>query len=98
AIRDFAPAVGADALVIPLLNGMRHLDALDERLGPQRVLGGSCFISTRLDEAGRIVHFSDVHQLTFGERDGRMTPRVEAIADQMATARFESRASTQIVH
>ena len=34
-----APAVGPHTAVIPLLNGMRHLDALDARFGPGRVDG-----------------------------------------------------------
>ena len=33
AIESFAPAVGPDTAVVPLLNGMRHLDALDARFG-----------------------------------------------------------------
>jgi 2-dehydropantoate 2-reductase len=70
AIESFAPAVGPQTAVVPLLNGMRHLDALDARFGADRVLGGSCFISAKLDEAGRIAHVSDIHRLTFGERTG----------------------------
>src|SRR5262245_15673179 len=54
AMESVAPAVGPDTAVVPLLNGMRHLDALDARFGPGRVLGGSCFISARLDDAGRV--------------------------------------------
>src|SRR5688572_19463643 len=49
AIASFAPAVGPNTAVVPLLNGMRHLDALDARFGADRVLGGSCFISAKLD-------------------------------------------------
>src|SRR5262245_42606855 len=55
AIASLAPAVGPDTAVVPLLNGLRHVDALDARFGADRVLGGSCFISTRLDDDGRIV-------------------------------------------
>src|SRR5215470_17416960 len=70
AIESVAPAVGPDTAVVPLLNGMRHLDELDARFGPARVLGGACFISARLDDAGRVVHASDFHRLAFGERSG----------------------------
>lgn len=98
AIEDLAPAVGPNTALLPLLNGLRHLDLLDARFGPERVLGGTCFISTRLDDTGRIAHFSDVHQLTFGERDGRPTARVEAIATALHGVKFEWRASQQIVH
>src|SRR5262245_42763317 len=97
AIASFAPAVGPDTVVVPLLNGMRHLDSLDARFGAERVLGGSCFISTKLDEAGRIAHVSDIHRLVFGERSGGRSPRVDAIAAAMAGAKFEAAASDQIV-
>jgi 2-dehydropantoate 2-reductase len=80
AMESIAPAVGPGTAIIPLLNGMRHLETLDARFGPERVLGGSCFISVKLDEAGRIAHVSDVHRLVFGERRGGRSPRVDAIA------------------
>src|SRR5205807_1974391 len=56
AIDALAPAVGPESVVIPILNGMRHLDVLDARLGAGHVLGGTCLISSRLDDAGRIMH------------------------------------------
>jgi 2-dehydropantoate 2-reductase len=97
AIASFAPAVGPDTAVVPLLNGMRHLDALDARFGADRVLGGSCFISAKLDEGGQIAHVSDIHRLAFGERAGGRSPRVEALAAAMAGAKFEAVASAQIL-
>src|SRR5262245_59816992 len=97
AIESFAPAVGRDTAVVPLLNGMRHLDALDSRFGADRVLGGSCFISAKLDEGGQIIHLSDIHRLAFGERAGGRSSRVEAIAADMAGAKFEVVASDQIL-
>lgn len=92
-----APAVGPRTAVIPLLNGMRHLDDLDARFGPDRVLGGSCFISTKMDDAGRIAHVSDPHRLVFGERSGGRSDRVDAIAAVMAGAKFDAAASEDVV-
>jgi 2-dehydropantoate 2-reductase len=97
AIESFAPAVGPGTVVVPLLNGMRHLDALDARFGADRVLGGSCFISAKLDEGGQIAHVSDIHRLAFGERAGGRSPRVEALAAAVAGAKFEAVASDQIL-
>ncbi|HJZ53498.1 MAG TPA: 2-dehydropantoate 2-reductase, partial [Gemmataceae bacterium] len=97
AMEAFAPAVGPDTAVIPLLNGMRHLDALDVRFGPDRVLGGSCFISAKVDDAGRIAHVSEPHRLVFGERAGGRSARVDAIAAAVAGARFEAVASDDVV-
>lgn len=97
AIESFAPAVGPGTVIVPLLNGMRHLEVLDARFGAACVLGGSCFISTKLDEAGRIAHVSDIHRLVFGNRmDGR-SPQVDAIAAAMARAKFEAAPSDIIM-
>src|SRR5262245_54672550 len=76
---------------------MRHLDALDARFGADRVLGGSCFISAKLDEAGRIIHVSDVHRMAFGERSGGRSARVEAIVTAMTGAKFEAVASEHVL-
>jgi 2-dehydropantoate 2-reductase len=97
AMESIAPAVGPGTAVVPLLNGMRHLEALDARFGPSRVLGGSCFISARLDGAERVVHASHIHRLVFGERSGGHRAQVDAIAAAMAGANFDAAASDQIV-
>ena len=84
AIESFARAVDVGTAIVPLLNGMRHLDTLDARFGADRVLGGSCFITAKLSEGGQINHIGDIHRLTFGERGGGRSARVEAIAAAMA--------------
>ncbi|VTR98395.1 2-dehydropantoate 2-reductase : 2-dehydropantoate 2-reductase OS=Variovorax paradoxus (strain EPS) GN=Varpa_2689 PE=3 SV=1: ApbA: ApbA_C [Gemmata massiliana] len=96
-IDSIAPAVGPNTTIIPILNGMRHLDALDARFGPERVLGGSCFISARLDDAGRIAHLSDVHRIVFGERPRGRSDRTDAIAAAMSGAKLDAVASDQII-
>jgi len=95
AVDAFAPAVGPHSAILPVLNGMRHLDALDARFGRGRVLAGQCIIAATLDEAGAIVHLNDAHSLTFGERDGGMSGRVREIADAFSGAQFDSRPSEQ---
>lgn len=97
AIGSFAPAVGPGTAILPLLNGMRHLDVLDARFGPERVLGGVCQIAATLDEAGGVLHLNDIHRLAFGERAGGLSERVEAIAAVMRGAKFETRASEAIL-
>jgi 2-dehydropantoate 2-reductase len=103
AMDDFAPAVGPHTLILPLLNGMRHLELLDERFGADHVLGGQCVISTTLDPDGRIVHLGEVADLAFGVRDGSSGSRsaqsdqLAAIASALSVAGFESRLSEAIV-
>src|ERR1700730_1134370 len=50
AIKSFASAVGPQTSIIPLLNGILHLDVLDGKFGPERVLGGLCAIAATLNE------------------------------------------------
>src|SRR3954466_4437573 len=50
AIKSFAPAVGSQTSIVPLLNGMIHLDVLDRKFGRERVLGGLCAIAATLNE------------------------------------------------
>src|SRR4030081_2759908 len=97
AIKSFAPAVGAQTAIIPLLNGMKHLDVLDKAFGRERVLGGLCAIAVTLNEQREVVHLQPLQSLTFGERDGKMTDRVRAIADIMAKGNFGSKTSDEII-
>src|SRR5206468_6351675 len=84
AMKSFAPAVGPQTSIIPLLNGMLHLDTLDARFGAERVLGGLCAIAATLNEAREVVQLAPMQSLNFGERDGRLSQRVRAIAEVFA--------------
>jgi 2-dehydropantoate 2-reductase len=97
AIKSFAPAVGPNTAILPLLNGMRHLDTLDAKFGPERVLGGLCAIAVTLNEKREVVHLQPLQSLTFGERDGKMTDRVRALAEVMEKGSFGSKTSDDII-
>ena len=97
ATKSFAPAVGPQTSIIPLLNGMLHLDVLDARFGPARVLGGLCAIAATLNEQREVVQLNPMQSLAFGERDGKLSDRVRAIAEVMASGKFGSVASENIV-
>lgn len=97
AIADFAPAVGETTAILPLLNGMRHMDALDARFGAKHVLGGQCIVSVTLDPSGTIVHLAELHELSFGERAGGRSPRVAAMESLLQGAGFNARASDTIL-
>lgn len=98
AMKSFAPAVGPETAIIPMLNGMRHLDMLDQKFGRERVLGGLCGIAVTLNEHRQVVQLHPMQSLTFGERDGKLSDRVRAIADVMASGNFNTVASEQIIH
>jgi 2-dehydropantoate 2-reductase len=97
AAHSLAPAIGADTAILPLLNGMRHLDFLAARFGGGAVLGSVCIISATIDNDGRILHLNDAHRMSFGERDGSVSARTEAIASALSGARFEARLTKTIM-
>ncbi|PTM57543.1 ketopantoate reductase family protein [Desmospora activa] len=66
AIRDLTPYVGDHTLILPLLNGIAHLDRLREAFGEERVVGGLCFIETTLNAQGEVEQYSHRHDLFYG--------------------------------
>ena len=97
AIKSFAPAVGPKTSIIPLLNGMNHLDALDAKFGTERVLGGLCAIMATLNEAREVVQLAPMQSINFGERDGKMSDRVRAILEVLAGGNIGAVASEHIM-
>ena len=97
AMDSFARAVGPSSMILPLLNGIAHIEKLQKRFGNGAVLGGQCQISTTLDAEGRVVHLNDWHTLGFGELDGSRSERIEAVKEAFAGARFDAQLSATIV-
>jgi 2-dehydropantoate 2-reductase len=97
ALDDIALAVGSATMIVPVLNGMRHLDVLAQRFGERAVLGGLCVISSTIDERGRIEMLSPSQDLTYGELSGALSERVRALDATMQNAGFNARASEHIV-
>lgn len=81
AMDAIAPAVGSDTLILPLLNGLRQIDLLQERFGAERVLGGICYIGAALNSGtGAINHFGKFHRIIFGPLHPNQGNRVAEIA------------------
>lgn len=76
-----APAVGPETLVLPLLNGLAHMEALDARFGAARVLGGVCHIGSTMTPEGEIRHLNPLQVLTLGPRSGEASALCAAVAD-----------------
>ncbi len=98
ALNHVAPAVGPDTMIVPFLNGMRHIDLLIKRFGEAPVLGGVCAVATTLDRHGRIVQLvGGLEALTYGEFNGVATDRVKALDAELQGAGFEARLSSAIL-
>jgi len=97
AMDSFAPAVGPGSMVLPLLNGLAHIEKLQKRFGNGTILGGQCQISATLDAEGRVVHLNDWHLLGYGELDGSRSARIEAVSETLAGTKIEPQLSTAIL-
>jgi 2-dehydropantoate 2-reductase len=54
------------AVVLPLLNGLAHIDRLQAAFGADRVIGGMCQILATLSDNGEIRHFDKMARLVYG--------------------------------
>ena len=97
AIDDFTPAVGPGTVIIPVLNGMHHLDVLTERFGKNAVLGGVCYVVTEIDSQGRVVQLADFQSVNYGELDGTSGSRIEAVHQCFQGAGFDTAISGNIL-
>ncbi|MDR0769655.1 MAG: ketopantoate reductase family protein [Burkholderiales bacterium] len=95
-IESLAPAIGSQTVIVPLLNGMQHLDALAARFAKPHLFGGLCFISVDRDPQGAVIHYNDTDTLMFGELDGGVSERAERLAAVLMDAGFDARLSADI--
>jgi 2-dehydropantoate 2-reductase len=96
AIEDFAPAVGANTMILPVLNGMKHMDLLIQRFGSTPVIGAICLVVATIDSAGRIVQLDPRQELVYGELGGSTSPRIRELDALMQGAGFTARLSSDI--
>ena len=66
-------------MILPVLNGMRHVDVLAARFGEKAVLGCVCKVATMVDEEGRIVQLAKFQELAYGEMKGVASARTEEL-------------------
>ena len=78
-------AMGPNTLVLPLLNGMAHLDRLEQAFGAARVLGGTCYIASTLDADGAIFHLSELQRIRCGPRKENPA-HAQALLQELAQA------------
>jgi len=79
AIDAIRPAIGHTTVVLPILNGLSHLENLTDEFGPERVLGGLAGIQATLMADGMVRHLGPMTFIKFGELDGRPSDRVVAL-------------------
>jgi 2-dehydropantoate 2-reductase len=83
ALDDLAPAVGPGTVLLPVLNGMAHLDALDARFPDAQVLGGVVRILATLTDDGDVQIMAPLAQVRTGPRSDRSTPSVDTVLETL---------------
>ena len=96
AMDDLAPAVGPETMILPVLNGMKHVKMLTDRFGDQALIGCACRISSVVDGQGRIVQMGPIHEIIYGEMDGSDSVRTTLLDQHMRGAGFDARLSQTI--
>lgn len=96
AIATVRSGVSNRTAILPLLNGLAHLERLNEIFGKEHVLGGSAKMQVALSSTGVVRQLNDWQTLTFGEQDGRLTPRVVALREMIQKTGIEAQLSTDI--
>jgi 2-dehydropantoate 2-reductase len=66
AVESVRPAIGADAHVMPLLNGLAQVDRLTVEFGAARVVGGTCGIAGQMTPEGEIRQLTPLHRIAYG--------------------------------
>lgn len=87
----------AGCAILPLLNGLAHLERLEARFGSAAVMGGTCQINAGLAPDGTVQHWEPLNRILFGERDRSKSARAQAFADALARTTIDGTWSEDIV-
>ncbi|ADU29673.1 ketopantoate reductase family protein [Evansella cellulosilytica] len=95
-LRTVEPFVREYTTIIPLLNGIEHMELLHTYFSPEQVLGGLCFIEATLNKEGAIIQKSNIHSLIFGEWSGKVTDRAKEIENAFSNTKASFQLSENI--
>lgn len=96
-IKDIGPAVGPATHLLPLLNGLRHLDRLDQAFGSERVLGGIAKTVATLASPTRIQVSNAYSSLTIGARSAGQRAKAQAAWKLLSDAGIDVELSDHII-
>jgi 2-dehydropantoate 2-reductase len=97
AIEAIRPAVGPQTAVLPLLNGLVHLDRLAAAFGDDAILGGVAYVGASLRPDGSINHHNRLSGIAFGERRGGVSERAKAISAEFADSKVSAPPSENVM-
>jgi 2-dehydropantoate 2-reductase len=81
AIAQIKPIVGPQTTVISFQNGVLKDEYLTRAFGPDRIMGGVCYVATAIARPGVIERTGALERMVFGEFDGVASPRAKRFLD-----------------
>jgi 2-dehydropantoate 2-reductase len=97
AIAAIRPAVGPQSAVLPMLNGLVHLDRLAAAFGAEAILGGVAYVGASLQPDGSIRHHNQLSGIAFGERAGGVSTRTQAISAEFVNTKVSAPPSENVM-
>ncbi len=77
ALRAIVPIMKPETAIISLQNGVEKEAMIREACGERAVIGGVCYIGSKIVSPGVIQHMGKIQRLIFGEFDGRPSARTQ---------------------
>lgn len=96
AIDSIRPAVNSKTAILPLLNGLAHMDALSNVFGKKNVLGGTAKMQVTLTPTGIVKQLNDWQTITFGEQDGNESIRTSELFSMFSKTSIDAKISQNI--
>lgn len=96
-IAAITPAMGPATCVLPLLNGISHLDTLDAAFGKNRVMGGACQIAATLTQDGVVKAMTPAHTIIWGARDAAQVALAQKLGDAFVKTAVDWKVSNDIM-
>jgi 2-dehydropantoate 2-reductase len=96
AAMQLGPLVGSQTAVLPVQNGVGHIEPLERAVGQAAVLGGVAMLNAHSTAPNVFERPGGLHRLELGELDGALSPRCQAIVQALVDANIEASAVSNI--
>jgi 2-dehydropantoate 2-reductase len=83
-------------VLLPFLNGLSHMESLDNLFGRARVMGGVAHIAAMITDSGSVKQLTDLNMLTIGHRDSAHEGLAREFHDLCKKSDFDSAFSENI--
>ena len=90
------PLMKRETAVLTVQNGVDHVEAIADVVGPDAVLAGAVYVALQLVEPGLVVRTGGEGKLVFGEISGTVTERVQRVAAAFQQSGIAHQVSTDI--